>query len=90
MARDRTSALVFAGFVGLSGGLLLAACAMVYFSLVGHPVDCAPLSSEECVFAEQSAAELSRVQALAGAGLAAVGGGLALWLRTRRRTSGAR
>lgn len=85
MARDRASALVFAGFVGLAGGLLLAACALVYLALYGHPVDCSPLSSEECVFAEQVAAELARVQALSAGGLAALGGGLALWLRTKKK-----
>jgi hypothetical protein len=85
------SDVVRAALWGLAAGLFLGGLSLL--ALAGHAylvgADCAGLSAVECALERESAVELGRRQAVAGAALAVLGVAARLWLRTLRRPSAA-
>ncbi len=73
-----------AAFIGLllscfaGGGFLLVRAVLL------SQVECDGMGSTECASAKESARQLSRAHAAAGLALGLIGGGLALYARSRR------
>ncbi len=70
-----------AALAGLAAGLFLASGALLVMVLERARAPCEAPGTEQCVFEQQTAAEVSRLQSLAALGCALVGAGLAVAAR---------
>ena len=73
--------IVRASLIGLGGGLIVAAFALVFSAYRHLDVECEFPETMECTFQETMAADVARLQAWGALGCACVGGGLVLFLR---------